>query len=86
LSEISGGIIYVKTIQQNSDIKVENTEFSTHYNPLGSPRKNVKISITPFAFIEQHTTGGFKQYDYWVKNLLIHYGRKAIFFPFQYFW
>jgi hypothetical protein len=85
-TEISEGSYIVNTKVNNTGIKVESTEFSTHFNPLSSLRKHVKNSIIPFSSIKLHGAGHFNQYNFGVKNLLIHYGRKAIYYPFQYFW
>jgi hypothetical protein len=70
----------------NADIKVESNEFSAQFNPFSSLRKNFKNPIIPLSFVEQHSTRRFNLYNFEIKNLLIHFGRKAIFFPFQYFW
>lgn len=83
---ISGGALYVKIINHNTDIKLEYNDLLTHFNPINSTRKNKKVSSTPFLFMEQPFTFKIKKHIYFIKNLLIHFGRKAIFFPFHYFW
>jgi hypothetical protein len=85
-TETSEGTYIANTKVYNTGIKVESIEFSTHFNPLSSLRKHVNNSNIPFSSIKLCSAGRFSQYNFGVKNLLIQYGRKAIYFPFQYFW
>ncbi len=70
---------------QNTAITAKNTG-SIYFNSCSSLIKNSKTSLALLPFIEQHTILYFKKYNFFLKNKLISYGRKAIFFPFQYFW
>lgn len=71
---------------QNTAIASKNNDNISFNNNYSSRIKNTKTSLALLPFIEQHNTSYFKKYTFYIKNRLIHYGRKAIFFPFQYFW
>jgi len=64
----------------------KNTEYTSINQFNISNNRDVKTSIAHLLFIEHPIESNFKKYNFCLNNKLIYYGRKAIFFPFQYFW
>lgn len=76
----------VSPFSQKQAIRVERTFFSIQNPQLIVVLKFFKNDLTPNIYGEHYTTNFFNQYSFKVSNLLIRYKKKALIFPFQYFW
>jgi len=75
----------ISPFSQNEAFIVERLVYNTYSNHVVTI-KTTKKNITSIEHSERHTIGYFNQYSFKVSNLLIRHRRKALIFPFQYFW
>lgn len=71
---------------QNMAFVLEGLAYTTYTNQIIVTNKIVKSNTTSIVFKEHQTSKYFNQYSLRVRNLLIRFRKKAIIFPFQYFW